>query len=109
MSGNLNAAELIGADRIGLGNAGGIAGSASAAGPGSVGGNALLDHSDGEGGGVGGPGGDGSSGRDADGPEPPYRAGFLDDPALTLGKHRHMTRGDQTTGPVVSACGVLCT
>lgn len=107
VSGSLNVVELIGADRGGVGNAGGIAGSVGASGPGSVVGNGILDHSDGEGGGVVGPGGDGTSGRDADEPEATYRAGILDDPALTLGKHRHMTRGDQTTGPVVSA-PLLC-
>lgn len=52
----------------------------------------------GAGGGDGGGGGDGAGG---DAKKVPYKAGFLDDPALKVGRHRHMTRGDQHTGPVV--------
>lgn len=69
---------------------------------GVTGGGGNLEHSDGEGGGGGSVGGDGGGGRSVgEGTEAPYKVGFLDDPALKLGKHRHMTRGDQNTGPVV--------
>lgn len=66
-----------------------------------------IEHSDGEGAasrGVGSVGGEGGAGRGVEGREAPYKAGFLDDPALKLGRHRHMTRGDKNTGPVVSPC-----
>lgn len=55
-------------------------------------------------------GGDGGGRGPAEAPssssgEAPYRytAGFLDNPALKVGKHRHVTRGDRNTGPVVSS------
>ena len=57
-------------------------------------------------GGDGGGGGDGAGG---EAKKAPYKAGFLDDPALKVGRHRHMTRGDQHTGPVVRCfCRRFC-
>lgn len=58
------------------------------------------------GGGVGGSGGTGTGGDGTGAEKAPYKAGFLDDPALKVGRHRHMTRGDQHTGPVVSCIGL---
>lgn len=90
-----------------VGASGALASSGEPGGDGGGGGGGHIEHSDGEGGagvGSGTVGGEGGAGRGVEGGEAPYKAGFLDDPALKLGKHRHMTRGDQNTGPVVSSC-----
>ncbi|CAN0321720.1 unnamed protein product [Ectocarpus sp. 12 AP-2014] len=55
------------------------------------------------GGSVGGAAGIGDGGDGAGSDKMPYEAGFLDDPALKVGRHRHMTKGDRNTGPVVSS------
>ncbi|CAB1097072.1 unnamed protein product [Ectocarpus sp. CCAP 1310/34] len=55
------------------------------------------------GGSVSGAGGIGDGGDGAGSDKMPYKAGFLDDPALKVGRHRHMTKGDRNTGPVVSS------
>ncbi|CAM9445619.1 unnamed protein product, partial [Sphacelaria rigidula] len=98
-----------GASGGGIGTNGNLAATTAAAAAAELGMGGAGTTVSGTVGGISGPsgtgvGGDGSCGRDADGPDTlQYRAGFLDDPALTLGKHRHMTRGDQNTGPVVSS------
>lgn len=88
----------------GSGSGGGAGGTAVGA-LGGGGGTGGIENADTEGG-IGGGGGVGSGGTGGiegdDGAEAPYKAGFLDDPALKVGKHRYMTRGDQNTGPVVS-------
>lgn len=117
-------AHLLKPRHVGAGCLAGISesggGSGGSGGGGGVGGAAVgvltvgggtggIENADGEGGigaaggGSGGNGGGGSGGVEGDdGAEAPYKAGFLDDPALKVGKHRYMTRGDQNTGPVVS-------
>ena len=67
-------------------------------------GSGPLDYGEGELQGLGGvaAGGDGGGRGAAEVGEAPYVAGFLDDPALKVGKHRHVARGDRNTGPVVS-------
>eukprot|EP00903_Cladosiphon_okamuranus_P014893 g13791.t1 len=98
--------DLVG-DNVGLGAASSIVGSGVGgieAGDGGTTkeGGALMPGGGSVGAGVadGGGGGDGAGG---EAKKAPYKAGFLDDPALKVGRHRHMTRGDQHTGPVVSS------
>lgn len=74
-----------------LGGGGGGGGGVESEGEGTIGGGSVSG-----GGGIG-DGGDGAGGENI-----PYKAGFLDDPALKVGRHRHMTKGDRNTGPVVS-------
>ncbi|CAM9412182.1 unnamed protein product [Ectocarpus fasciculatus] len=75
-----------------LGGGGGGGGGVESEGEGTIGGGSVSG-----GGGIG-DGGDGAGGEKI-----PYKAGFLDDPALKVGRHRHMTKGDRNTGPVVSS------
>ncbi|CAN0279379.1 unnamed protein product [Ectocarpus sp. 6 AP-2014] len=83
---------------------GSTAGGATAA---ILGGGGAGVESEGEGtiggGSVSGAGGIGDGGDGAGSEKMPYKAGFLDDPALKVGRHRHMTKGDRNTGPVVSS------
>lgn len=89
---------------------GSTAGGATSAILGGGGGGGGGVESEGEstigGGSVSGGGGIGDGGDGAGSEKIPYQAGFLDDPALKVGRHRHMTKGDRNTGPVASM--VVC-
>ncbi|CAN0317920.1 unnamed protein product, partial [Scytosiphon promiscuus] len=80
---------------------GGVASSGAAAAAAAAAASASVDGVSGSGGGLGSVEQIGGNASLSD--KPTYRAGFLDDPALKVGRHRHMTRGDQNTGPVVSS------